>query len=402
MKHVNKIAAILALSLLSVGCNNEEKINQITHGPEKVVIVDENSQIKVTDLQTLFDNLFYKTNNGPAMAVEVVMQHIAELEIAENNRSGEIETRINEKLVDIAKNTSYLFDGKFDEELLAADLNRQGFLVTCTNGHSDDVEDLKCDYTDYKQRNLRKSVLREMLNEQYILDEKATLIRDRRIREVEYISLTYTDKTKNKAIELMADFETRLLENPNLDFEEFATEWKDYRKSLIDEEVAKIGTDQDKDKTILNKYTSNNAYSIERGVELAKKAIDDVELVVKKTLSFTSSNSQFDSNTNNKIRNNEYRVIDEVRFVTAHYEDDKDGSIVINYSTNSQYQIIRVLDVIDNTSEDASKIKAARLLAQTSTNVRDAVKHYLEKYNVTVHDQTVADYLKGSYSFEAK
>ena len=134
-----------------------------------------------------------------------------------------------------------------------------------------------------------------MLNEQYIIDEKATLIRDRRIREVEYLILTYTDKTKNKAIELMAKFQDLIVSDSDVGFEAFATEWNDYRKSLIDDEVAKIGTDQDKDKTILNKYTNNNAYSIEHGVALAKKAIDDSELVFKKTLSFTSTNSQFDT-----------------------------------------------------------------------------------------------------------
>ena len=402
MKHVNKIAAILALSLLSVGCNNESKINQITNGNEKVVIVDENSKIKVTDLQTLFDNYYYSANGGSIAAVDIVMQHIAELEIAKAGRNDEIATRIDEKLRDLAKGTTYKFDGTFDEEILATDLRRQGYAVTCDQGYSSDYEDLKCDYTDYKERSVRKTVLKDMLNEQYIIDEKATLIRDRRIREVEYLILTYTDKTKNKAIELMAKFQDLIVSDSDVGFEAFATEWNDYRKSLIDDEVAKIGTDQDKDKTILNKYTNNNAYSIEHGVALAKKAIDDSELVFKKTLSFTSTNSQFDTNTNTKIRNGEYRVIDGVRYVTAHYEESNDGSVVINYSANSQYQIIRVLDVIDNTSDDASKVKAAKLLAQTSSNVKDAVTHYLEEYNVTVHDQTLADYLKASYSFDYK
>lgn len=402
MKHVNKIAAILALSLLSVGCNNESKINQITNGNEKVVIVDENSKIKVTDLQTLFDNYYYSANGGSIAAVDIVMQHIAELEIAKAGRNDEIATRIDEKLRDLAKGTTYKFDGTFDEEILANDLRRQGYAVTCDQGYSTDYEDLKCDYTDYKERSVRKTVLKDMLNEQYIIDEKATLIRDRRIREVEYLILTYTDKTKNKAIELMAKFQDLIVSDSDVGFEAFATEWNDYRKSLIDDEVAKIGTDQDKDKTILNKYTNNNAYSIEHGVALAKKAIDDSELVFKKTLSFTSTNSQFDTNTNTKIRNGEYRVIDGVRYVTAHYEESNDGSVVINYSANSQYQIIRVLDVIDNTSDDASKVKAAKLLAQTSSNVKDAVTHYLEEYNVTVHDQALADYLKASYSFDYK
>ena len=103
MKHVNKIAAILALSLLSVGCNNESKINQITNGNEKVVIVDENSKIKVTDLQTLFDNYYYSANGGSIAAVDIVMQHIAELEIAKAGRNDEIATRIDEKLRDLAK-----------------------------------------------------------------------------------------------------------------------------------------------------------------------------------------------------------------------------------------------------------------------------------------------------------
>ena len=147
MKHVNKIAAILALSLLSVGCNNESKINQITNGNEKVVIVDENSKIKVTDLQTLFDNYYYSANGGSIAAVDIVMQHIAELEVS--RRNDEIATRIDEKLRDLAKGTTqirwYIW-----WRILATDL-KTGYAVTCDQGYSSDYEDLKCDYTDYKE-----------------------------------------------------------------------------------------------------------------------------------------------------------------------------------------------------------------------------------------------------------
>jgi hypothetical protein len=395
MKHVNKIAAVLALSLLTVGCNDQGKINQVKQGSNKVVVVGDESKVTVKNLQTLFDELYESSNGGSVAAVNLAITEIAKQEIAKAGRTAEVETRVQEKLVELAKSTSYQFDGKFSEELLVSSLRTQNYHITGTE-YSSDPENLKFDYTDYKERKLKLDVYKEMLNEQYILDVKSSLIRDKKMREVEYLTITYTDSTKLKAVSLMKEFEAAIRADANADFATFAASWNAYKKELIDKEIAKIGTDDDKTKTIENKYTNNNAYSIEYGKQQAYKAIDDSKLVTTKTLSFTSTNAAFDTETNNLIKNADFVEIGGVKYVP--YSVDRD-SIIINYVANSQYTIIRVLDVISADSNMASKIKAARVLAQSSANVKDSLLHYFEEYNLSVHDQDVADYLEATYSY---
>lgn len=392
MNKMNKTLSVLVSTLVMAGCS--VNVAQLSNKDSVIVDnVDVNAQL--VTLQEIYESAY--TSSGKTFVVNQILDLIARAEMEKNkgdrshNYSEEyLNGRIQEKLDTYAASSTYKVDGQFSEERFALTLLNQGYAVTCGDSFSSDPKDLSCDYSDYKERFIRPIVYREILNEEYIFADPNGLdfFVDTEIREVEYFYMT-------KIVDERFDYVSMIEENGAVSLESIETLWKDFLKSEIDTEVAKIGTDDDKYKTIENKYSGNNTYPVAHGVYLAKLAIDNADYTYEKVI--TDTDSTFSTTLEAKLFDEDvadkFITIDGVNYFPS--LNDPDQLIVTD---NAKYYFIRVR-VIDENSSDADKEAAAKTLAAISANVTSSIQYYLDLYNLTVYEEDLFTYLNETYDF---
>lgn len=392
MKNMKKLAGLALAASTLVGCTTT--VNQLVGGDEPI-LTGAGEDVVVTELQELYEDAY--TTVGKTGIVNQILVRIAELEIAEDatRDAAYINGRIDEKLLTAAKSSTYKVDNVFSEERLVLTLRNQGYDIPTPTSYSSDPEVLNADYSDYKTRKLRQDVLLEILNEEYVLDEYADLFSITEIREVEYFYLDAATIVLNDEINVIQTYINEIRADGNVNLEDYADDWRDYKKNEIDVEAARIGTTADESKSIESKYTNSNSYTIAYGVDRAKSLIDLTEFYVNKVI--INTDATFSTTVKNDLFST--TVEDELIAIGDYfYLPSPNNPQSIYVADNSRHYVIRV-KVIDEDSPLADKQEAATVLAKTKLTNSTVVLHYLEKYNVSIHEQDLYDYIKESYDY---
>ncbi len=392
MKNMKKLAGLALAASTLVGCTST--INGLVGGDDPI-LTGAGEDVIVAELQELYEDAYATV--GKTALVNQILVRIAELEIAEDTTrdAAYINGRIDEKLLTAAKSSSYKVDNVFSEERFVLTLRNQGYIIPTPTSYSTDSAVLNADYSDYKTRKLRQDVLLEILNEEYVLDEYATLFEITEIREVEYIYIDAATIVLNDEINQIQSYINDIRADGNANLEDFADAWKDYKKNEIDVEAARIGTAADESKSIESKYTNSNSYTIAYGVERAKALIDNAEYYVNKVIINT------DATFSTTVKNNLFASTVASTLISIgdhHYLPSPNNAQSIYVADNSRHYVIRV-NVIDENSPLADKQEAAIVLAKTKLTTSTVVLHYLEKYSVSIHEQDLYDYIKESYDY---
>lgn len=394
MKTMKKLAGLTLLATTLVGCT--ATINNVV-GADDPILSGAADDVIVTELQELYEDAY--TAAGKATIVNQILLRIAELEIANDaTRSASyINERIADKLEAVAISSTYKVDYVFSEERLVTTLRNQGYSIPQPTSFSSDAYALNADYSDYIARKLRPEVMLEILNEEYVLDEYATLFETTEIREVEYFYLDSATIVKNDEVNQIQNYinTIRATGNEDQNLEEFADLWKTYRKNEIDLEAAKIGTTNDTTKSIEAKYTNSNSYPVAYGVERAKANIDSTNYYVKKVI--LSTDSTFSTVVKDKLFAS--TVASTLITIGEHtYLPSPNNSTSIYLADNTRHYVVRVR-IIDENSTTADKQEAAKVLAKSKLTTASVILHYLEKYSVSIHEEDLYDYIKETYDY---
>lgn len=417
--------SLCGIALLA-GCTKSDddgiKAN-INNGTENVFEGLKDNVDNIT-LQQLYDDL--KDSSGNVQVANKLVETISDLVLNDNTWKVRYETKMNEKLLELAKKETYEDDnGVFSEELLVRDLKSKLYSVTCdvdnygptfTDATKTVIDQYTlCDYTDYKNKALKLEVLTELLNEKYVYDkvlkDKPTLIDTKKTRTIEYITL---DSSNEDADDFIKEAVNKIKSGSTL--ESIKDEWVEKLIKEVQDKYQKINTIDDKDGAIFKEFTNEFNYSKEEGLRLKKKDIYDGVYYGKQTINNDNksvlnttlverilSDNILDETVRKTIKiNDKYYLVSPL---AAGSVDETD--IRLNDTTNKKYYIVRVelmpkyADLTDEEKiTNESIYEAVKLLASNSTLVSDSVKYYLEQYknDISIHDEDVYNYLKTQYS----
>lgn len=274
------IALLMSLALLS-GCTTASIKVQNGSTP---LVSGADSSVKPTTLQTLYNKLY--AESGTLQASREIIDQVARsvLTTAFGSASA-LEAKVAERVADYFDDfyrPDFKVDGYFDENLLVSALRNQGFDITGNGRFVETYTDLTnpnykygklkdrllADYSDLITRKIDYDVRLALLNEQYILDERATSFSSTRIREVEYVALPATGNDSDDAL-LLAQYNAKIDEYVSTQnftsFQELATTleeiYQDYRFKKLAEDFAPINF-KALDMTALDKnYTAGDPHA---------------------------------------------------------------------------------------------------------------------------------------------
>lgn len=413
------LCAVLLLACCSCSKTDDSVKANINNGNETIVS-GLKGDVKNTTLQQLYDSL--KANKGNELANDKLIEIIGELELLNDTTwKARYDARVEDKLIELAKSSDYEIDGVFSEELLVETLRSKLYSISCDSyGPTYDNDNkyiidkyMLCDYTDYVNKEIKVSVIKELLNEKYVYDkvmkDKKDILTSKKIRFVEYISI---DSTKEGVANwLSSEIEKLAADNSTYTLESIKDAWVDKLVDEINEEYSKIGTSDDANGSIFKDYTNGFEYDKSHGLDLKIQNVYDGVYYEKATI---SNNNKSILNTTLIEKLLDKDVLSDTRDLTIEINGSyylvnplADSSITskdikIKDAENSKYYIIKVsLPTYEeseiNTSSDV--YEAVKILANETTLVSDSLNYYLEnnKFNIKVHDEEVYEYLKTQY-----
>ncbi len=427
--NIKIISLLLGASLLSA-CSSTNSI-KIVNGEDTLISTTKEGVTKTT-LQTFYDDL-YETNGTTVANNELVYQLGLKVFAASGRSQAEWDERIKEAFKD-SFSSSYMMNSKFYESIYAASLRAKGYTITCPSstfvGTREDLVEfnslyssLKCDYTDYIERDIARTVARNFLNEEYILDQKAVYFTNKLIREVQYFvfdPITYVDSDKytvlfENAVKAIGDGDFKSLV---LDAGGLQDQWKanklieaekdfafiDYTKSTNYSELYKDIFDMSGHNATtiasinseIAEYSDSGTQSIFKGYELKQTNLKN--LIYYYTAVGTNEGATMISSDLDAMI---FKVADKLLLDANNYLRSQSGSdSIFIKGSDSKYYIIKV-NIINDKSSLEDKQKGARALAKNSANTKNAIQYYLKKYNVTVHEDSLWDYIDDNYDYDA-
>ncbi len=317
------------------------------------------------------------------------------------------------------------------------------------------------DYNDYIERSIKQEVLISELTAKYLYDEDFSNLGKSNARRVKYIALQEIDTHNGEAARtinaFINDFENKAKEDKNAKFDLNALSniWRgvntsDEEKAFIknnnlytladqiEEEIAKIvETDVEgnpvrdddgewkmkdvkaTDDSLEAKYTNSYSYSVEYGYELAKRDLAKKEFVQDDLYIRNNGINDLPSSITDRIFSSRVdressgfiKEVNGIKFLTP-AKTENNGNLaskIVHYdsSTGTRYVVI-IEDVYNSTVFDdavknddkamlANAVEIAEILADNSTNKRDAIIHYLKEFNIEIHDQAFYDYIDSTY-----
>ena len=357
---------------------------------------------------------------------------------------------------------------------------------------------LQADYSDLINRRMSYDARLSLLNEQYMLDEKANSFSTTRIRKVEYVAIPTTGNDSDDAT-LLAQYEAKVATyvstSTYASFKALAIELEDiynqYRFDKLAEDFAPINfkalsmtvgdktyagsdpydylakadefdyTDRyiniysatkrykqiptfacdaggancvvtvayvedilgdyefdgaayvavtpyqksevDEVKNKINSYSNSGAQSIYMGYETRQQTIFNAKYYTEKVgLNTTAFGTTINANIDTQL----FKAWGDVKKATltvggTDYETsflDYFGTNKAIFKTDGSFYLVHVTN-INTDSDDALKAEGAKALATVSANVKDAIKFYLEEYNLMVHEEALYDFLGSNYGF---
>lgn len=419
-KNIKVLGLSLCATLLLAGCSckktDDSSVKANINNGSNNIVTGLTEGTKSVKLQELYDDL--KAQYGNETAAKELVKMVADSIKSDAKWAARYEEKMQEKLMNLTKDSAYFVDGVFDEETLVATLNAQEYDVTCENNvygptYVDGQIDkyMVCNYANYKEKALELEVLTELLNEKYIYDkvfvDKANLLTTKKARLVEYVAIS---SGEDYSFDFLTEAVNKLAaENSEVDLEDISKLWEDKLVEKLMEKYNKINTKDDANGSIMQEFTGNHEYSKEEGLADKKKTIYDGTYYDKLVITSDKSDilnttlverilseNVLETNAEKTIKiNGSYYLVSPLAVGSTVDAED----IRITDTTNSKYYLIKV-DVINNESNEDLIYDAVKVLATNSSLVSDSFKYYLEqvKDNVSVHDEEVYAYLKAQYA----
>jgi len=425
MKTKKLLKSLLSLSLLTVicACSSESKV--------KAYPSDKEETIGSTEMSTIYSTLYDEL--GSSAAFDKVLLEIAKKEVKES-RNAELYERINEKMENLIDSTTYTdytdytldsegeVVGAFDEEKLVNYLRSEGYEVDSDS--AEDCWDAEAVLTGkvtntYISDYYYPMVMKEMLNEEYIVSQQASKIKNARYREIEYVYIDFDKENPQEIYDRVDAFEEKIkTSETTVDLKELADDWKKYQKEQLDYKAANINNPEvDKNKDFASTFTCSFTKDVETCLKSLKLSIDQTEYYSEKEFYSNSESTILNSNMRDIIfsskvlekigegENETYKNVYEAPDGSLYLK--KDDSIINTDSTNNRYYFVRI-NVIDSDEVNANKTetynpelayKAAKILRTTSSTTTASIVHYLETYKVEFFDEDLYDYVQDTYNY---
>lgn len=421
-----------SLCLAGCSCSNEKpNVSEIKDGNILSGLTKDASDYSLLDI---YNAVIASDAGNKAVAnklVDIVATTILKVDdgTAEGSKKEEYDALVDEKVKELKKDSKYFVNGKFSEELFLISLQAEGYE----------------DEADYIDKVIRVEVLSKLLKERYIAEEtlknSKAVVTNKKIREVEYISVsssiesTYKDykvtetdeNDKETKVDVEVDardfmrdvrkkivdaFEAKKVTDEDIDFAQYASAIKTVLEGAIDAEAAKIKNAEDYSQELAAKYTANYTRSVEDGVKERKKEIEDLVFNKTEVISSDSDKSAIVSETiTNRLLNLEdpeketkraIKIGDWYYLVSLNAGTTVDvNDILLTETSDSStytYSIVR-FKVVNADNYEQNKDIVHKVLAEKSTLANTAVSHYLKQYknNITINDDVVYAYLKTLY-----
>ena len=424
--------SLLLTTLLVAGCSCDKadlkNVSRVENSADKLLKVG-NKAIGEYTVLDLYQALTASDIGNKAVAnkmIEFIANEVLELDDSESDWLPRYNKLIKEEMTKVAKSSTYLVNGEFSESYMAQSLRAEGYNIpTCSTYGTE--EDLKCDYTDYINKQVKLNVLSSLLKQKYILEEtledRKNLLTSKKIRDVEYFTIsssldsTYKDfNTRN----YMRELRNKIANGEVIDFALVEEEVKQKLKEIVEKEYNKIGTSDDYTKSIVSDYTNKFTQSKETGYKAKLDKIDDMEFnfaklissdsdkasivdeaITSAVLSVTDPTSATFNRTVVAIENNNevtsYYLINSNAGVNANA-----GDILLTNTSDSStytYSIVKFNVINSETTDNEEVYRAVELLAKETTLGNGAVAHYVKEYKnkINVYDDDVKTYLSTLY-----
>lgn len=428
--------SLLLSSLCIAGCscdNNKPNVSEIQDGNFLTGLSDDASNLSLLDIY----NAVLANDSGNTAVAEMLVDFVASkvLDLKNDEKwQGKYDALVDEKIAELKKDDKYKVNGKYSESLFVLTLQSEGFDVSANN------------YTDYIEKALRVDILSNLLKQKYIeevtLKNSKAVVTNKKIREVEYISVsssiesTYKsykvdvdgekEEVKISARDFMREIRNKIVaaaEAKNYDsinFEKYIADEVDGVKYGIKEELKKavraefdkITNAEDYSQELAAKYTANYTRSLKEGLQAELDAVDALEFNFSKVLSADSTSNAVVSDTiTSRLLNlsdpetalkRATKIGDWYYLVSLNAGTTVDASdVLLTETTDSStytYSIVR-FKVINADNYADNKDTVTELLANTSTLANSAVSYYLGKHknNIVIHDDSIYEYLKTIY-----
>jgi hypothetical protein len=425
MNNKAKLVLVLTPLLLVASCASGNELT-LANG-EQLLVAEVNGVTTLTNNQ-IFNQLYREL--GPEIAANELVNQIALDVYAKSGRGqADWDARVNE-VFDAFMSPSYYNAQQFDERIMAAALLSQGFDITCNTtpfiGTKADLpiygnlrSALTCDYSDFINRRVNRDIGVSILNEEFILSQRATFFANKQIREVKYfvfdpVGFTSAEQFAN---DYSAKFQTGTsfenivlgvngLENEwrNLKFEDTARDFAviDFTKSTkftanyidIFNTSALSAAARNDLTTKINEYTNNGAHPITHGFEVKNREIENTNYYFSKVGTNEGQVLVLPDLDTRIFRVGSSLLLDNNGYLRV----QSDSNVIANRGSDGKYYIIQV-GVIDASSNLDSKRRGAKALALNSSNTRGAIRYWLEQYNVEAYDEELYDYLDSTFGF---
>lgn len=439
--------------LVDSGTSNSTILTELTNLIAKKELVNFYGFTDV-ELNNIFTNVTNKLAGKEAVAYSDANKAAAEaLEEA-------IAKQVKDKMITKAKSESYSVDKQFQERKLVNELRTSLYKIEDTNGYNEDYlitpdseysDIFKCDYTAYIEKTIYPDIYKELLTSIYLYNNEYSSLGRSYAREMKYIKLENIANHSDAVSVLIEtyfkafDQETSSTPTGNFDLNSLANIYKGVTETLNATEEAFINTnkivtrastiaedlekvvdsngellsenDPKRDADLTSTYTGSYSYLPSWGQELKEREIAQLDIVVDDGLVIKSNGASdlpsalrdrlFSSTVNNYTK--ELRGTTFLTPKSTPNGSDKDTYLTqyayFDSATNAYYVVI--VDSVYNTTilnnnKDSAETKEtameiARILGKTSTNQKEALIHYLDKYDLEFGDQSFYDYIESTY-----
>lgn len=434
MKTKNLLKSLISLSLLTVicACSSESKV--------KAYPTDADKLIGNTEMSTIYSTLYDEL--GSSAAFDKVLLEIAKIEV-KDSRNEELYERINEKMENLMESTTYTdytdytldVDGEvvgdFNEEKLVKYLRSEGYTVN--NETAANCWDAETVLTELAKGNVINTyisdyyypmVMKEMLNEEYIVAEQASKLKNARYREIEFVYIDFDKENPNETLNRVYAFEEKIkTATAEVNLKELADDWKDYQKDQLDYKAANINNPEvDKNKDFASTFTCSFTKDVETCLKSLKLSIDQTEYYSENEFYSSSESTILNSTMRDEIfsskifektgegENETYKNVYKAPYKDKNNEDIfylKKGENIFHFdSSNNRYYFVRIKDVAKATVDSSNEAynpelgyEAAKILRTTSSTTTASIVHFLEKYEVEFFDEDLYDYVQDTYNY---
>jgi hypothetical protein len=420
-----KLVLVLTPLLLVASCASG---NDLTLASGEELLVTQQDGVTNLTNNEMFNQLY--RDLGPQIAANELVHQIALDVYAKSGRSqADWNARINE-VFDGFMSSAYYNEQQFDERIMAAALLSQGFDITCNStpfiGTKADLpiygnlrSALTCDYSDFINRKVNRDIGLSILNEEFILSERATFFTNKQIREVKYFVFDPVGFTSAEqfAFVFSAKFQTgNSFENVVLGVNGLENEWRNLKSEDVERDFAVIDFTKSTKfassyvdifntsslsasakaelTTKINTYTDNGSHPITHGFEVKNREIENTNYYFSKVGTNEGSVLILADLDSRIFRVGSSLLLDNNGYLRV----QSDSNVISNRGSDGKYYIIQVA-VIDASSNLDAKRRGAKSLALNTSNTRGAIRHWLEEYNVQAYDEELYEYLDATFGF---